>query len=231
MSVPSSQVPRIAWTDSITVEDTIDEIRRGDALAGHFFMYPGAKEPSTAVQYLSWETWNIYLSQQCAFSTTEHLLKYTINEKPIYIFQEIQWKSTISRLITDGKEIVFEIVSKKGKHIYIPVNSSLWLWWIELIAFVDTYAKAGHKLLEPEPAVPKPAVVGPRSPVFGDPYRSLLGKGYLVPCLVQSRLKFKLDIWWGCCRLRWYVGSIDALVIVSTSMHIRYDLNLNVACI
>lgn len=177
MSVPSSQVPRIAWTDSISVENTIDEIRRGDALAGHFSMYPGVKEPSTAVQYLSWETWNIYLSQQCAFSTTEHLLKYTINEKPIYIFQEIQWKYTISRLITDGKEIVFEIVSKKGKHIYIPVNSSFWLWWIELIAFVDTYAKTRHKPLEPEPAVPKPAVVGPRSPVFDDPYRSLFREG------------------------------------------------------
>ncbi|KAB8279222.1 hypothetical protein BDV30DRAFT_233102 [Aspergillus minisclerotigenes] len=154
MSVPSSQVPRIAWTDSITVENTIDKIRRGDALAGHFFMHPGAKEPSTAVQYLSWETWNIYLSQQCAFSITEHLLKCTINEKPIYIFQEIEWKSTISRLITDGKEIVFEIVSKK-----------------------DTYAKTGHKPLEPEPAVPKPAVVGPRSPVFSDPYRSLFRGG------------------------------------------------------
>lgn len=124
-----------------------------------------------------------YISvQQCAFSTTEHLLKCTINEKPIYIFQEIQWESTISRLIEDGKEIVFEIVSKKGKHIYIPVNSSLWLWWIELIAFVDTYTKTRHKPLEPEPAVPKPAVpkpavVGPRSPVFGDPYRSLFREG------------------------------------------------------
>ncbi|KAE8137712.1 hypothetical protein BDV38DRAFT_282647 [Aspergillus pseudotamarii] len=143
MSVPSSEDTKIARGDSITVDNAIDPVRNGRTEAGYFFMNYQVMDPSIPIRSLSWDTWTTFLTGQCAYSPTEHLLKCTIDgEDPIYIFHDIQWKSTLSRLKKLGKKVFFEIVSKK-----------------------DTYAEMGIELPEPEPAV-----ISPRSPVFGEPH-------------------------------------------------------------
>ena len=118
--IMSEAGPQIARDAVIVVVNMVDPVRSAIRKAHWLFPESHANDASLRVKWLKYPEWEIYLDEQCSYSSQKHFLRALIRGAYQYIHCEREWLSSME-LLGEVSEMKyeFEIVSRRGKNTYI----------------------------------------------------------------------------------------------------------------
>ncbi|GAB1192451.1 hypothetical protein APSETT444_001643 [Aspergillus pseudonomiae] len=133
--------PRIARDAVIVVVNMVDPVRSAIRKAHWLFPESHANDASLRVKWLKYPEWEIYLDEQCSYSSQKHFLRALIRGAYQYIHCEREWLSSME-LLGEVSEVKYEF---------------------EIVSRRDVYENLGYEPIEPD----ERDMSNPRTPIVG----------------------------------------------------------------